>query len=99
MDRARRAWCRPTLRRRLAETCAAAGSPPSASARCSWRRRTAPIADRVRVADPPSRLTLPVQNSNEREQPARGLEIDPHLALQALLQRARSLVMDATAAH
>src|SRR5271168_4781274 len=37
-------------------------------------------------------LTLPVQHGDQREQPARGLEIDPHLALQSLLQRARSLV-------
>src|SRR6478752_10702381 len=45
------------------------------------------------------RLTLPVQDGDEREQPARGLEVDPHLALQPLLQRARALVMDAAAAH
>ena len=44
-------------------------------------------------------LPLPVQDADQREQPARGFEIDPHLALQALLQRARAFVMDAAAAH
>src|SRR5665647_829751 len=44
-------------------------------------------------------LPFPVQHADQREQPARGLEIDPHLALQALLQRARAFVMDAAAAH
>src|ERR1700738_4692211 len=44
-------------------------------------------------------LTLPVQHADQREQPARGFEIDPHLALQAFLQRARALVVDAAAPH
>src|SRR6266403_2224722 len=44
-------------------------------------------------------LTLPVQHADQGEQPAGGLEIDPHLALQALLQRARAFVVNAAAAH
>src|ERR1700688_3453083 len=44
-------------------------------------------------------LTLPVQHGDQREQPARGFEIDPHLALQPFLQRARALVVDAAATH
>src|ERR1700688_3138922 len=44
-------------------------------------------------------LPFPVQHADQREQPAGGFEIDPHLALQALLQRARAFVVDAAAAH
>src|SRR4051794_6505208 len=42
-------------------------------------------------------LTLPVQDADQREQPASGLEVDPHLALQPLLQSARAFVMNAAA--
>src|SRR5689334_15490296 len=44
-------------------------------------------------------LSLPVQYADQREEPARGFEIDPHLALQPFLQRARTFVMDAATAH
>src|ERR1700677_1470980 len=45
------------------------------------------------------RLTLPVQDGDQREQPAGGFEVDPYLALQAFLQSARTFVVDAAAAH
>src|SRR5258706_11685670 len=44
-------------------------------------------------------LPLPVQDGDQREQPAGGFEIDPHLALQSLLQRARTFIVNAAAAH
>src|SRR3954452_6235065 len=44
-------------------------------------------------------LAFPVQDGDQSEQPAGGFEIDPHLAVQALLHGARPLVVDAAAAH
>src|SRR5437867_68400 len=44
-------------------------------------------------------LPLPVQDADQRKQAARGFEVDPHLALQPLLQRARAFVMDTAPAH
>src|ERR1700710_1048866 len=40
-----------------------------------------------------------MQNGDQRKQPPRGFEIDPHLALQPFLQRARAFVVNAAAAH
>src|ERR1700756_3594316 len=40
-----------------------------------------------------------MQDGDQREQAAGGFEIDPHLAFQPLLQRARAFVVNAAAAH
>src|SRR5436305_12268661 len=44
-------------------------------------------------------LALPVQHADQREQPAGGFEVDPHLVLQSILQGTRPVVMNAAAAH
>src|SRR5665213_119484 len=74
--------------------CARAGAPP-------WVRLLSggAFSDPNNGAGGSCALALPVQHADQREQPARGFEIDPHLAFQPLLQRARALVVDAAAAH
>src|ERR1700693_3424153 len=42
---------------------------------------------------------LPVQRTDEGEQPARGVGIDAHLALEALGEQRRALVVERAAAH
>src|ERR1700754_3813451 len=46
-----------------------------------------------------TRSSLPVQDANEREQTASGVEIDLHLELEALHQELRALVMQAAPAQ
>ena len=47
----------------------------------------------------PPRSALPVQHADQREQPARGVEIDRHLVLEPLHQDVRAVVVDAAPAH
>src|SRR3546814_18276893 len=65
----------------------------SATARNSACRRTAPLR-----GDRPW-LTADVENADQREQPARGSEVDLDLAVEALAQQLGAFVVQAAPAH
>src|SRR3954468_21168364 len=96
MDQARLCARRPSRHRATCRAPAAAARPPSASARNSGRRRTAPPAAAATTALASS---LPMEYADQSEQAACGIEIEHHLACQALRQHVVPPVVDPAPAH
>src|SRR3954471_3722521 len=96
MDQAPLCARRPSRHRATCRAPAAAARPPSARARNSGRRRTAPLAAAATTALASS---LPMEYADQSEQAACGIEIEHYLARQTLHQDVGALVVERAPAH